>query len=245
MKKLNESLRFGDLKTYVDETFTIDRYTSKMGEDTDVVVVGFNVKDKMAAEDLMSFIEKGYQFILDSDMSTGEEEDGNYQVFAEIQRTKDIGEHLESLLSGVGQLCDCKHWNFIYRNGPKLEFSKSNILEHVPNDPIQYEQKVRGYKQADVQNFFDQGSVEVVFESNNTLIFSKPYAEPLQVKFIAMGNYDDIKHLVPGKLNLDENSQGKCVYLNKYLGNYDIDKIDNKFLISNGDRSIIIEKERW
>lgn len=245
MKQLNESLRFGDLKTYVNETFTIDRYTSKMGEDKDIIVLGFNVKDKMAAEDLMSFIEKGYQFILDADMSTGEEEDGNYQVFAEIQRNSNISENLESLLKGIGQLCDCRDWKFVYRSGPLVEFSSKNILDQVPTSPDEYEQKVLEYKQSDVQDFFDQGSVEVVFESKDGLIFKKSYAEPLRAKFIAIGNYEDIKHLIPGKINLDESSQGKCVYLNKYLGSYDIDNIGNKFLISNGDRSVIIEKERW
>ena len=35
------------------------------------------------------------------------------------------------------------------------------------------------------------------------------------------------------------------MYLNKYLGNYDINKIENHFLIRNGDRAIILSKEIW
>jgi hypothetical protein len=35
--------------------------------------------------DLVEFIEKGYKFILDADMSAGEENDGQYQVFVEME----------------------------------------------------------------------------------------------------------------------------------------------------------------
>ena len=70
-RKLNESLRSGDLKNYVSEIFTVDQYKSKMGEDSDVIVLGFHVREKEPAIDMMEFIEKGYNFILDADMSAG------------------------------------------------------------------------------------------------------------------------------------------------------------------------------
>jgi hypothetical protein len=78
MRNLSEGLRSGDLENYVSELFTVDRYSSKMGEDSDIVVLGFRVREKHPAIDLMEFIEKGYDFILDADMSAGEENDGQY-----------------------------------------------------------------------------------------------------------------------------------------------------------------------
>lgn len=244
--KLTEGLQQGDLKRYVSDIFSIDRYSSKMGEDKDIVVLGFRVKEKLAAEDLMEFIEKGYSFILDADMSTGEENDGQYQVFAEIQRNTDIAENISSLLNGVGQLCDCTAWKFRYqKSSSSVEFNKENILEHVPTSAEEYENTVLEYKNNDLTDFFDQGSVEVTLESNNDIKFKKPYSGEISAKFIAIGDYESIKHKLPGKLSLDESSQSQCLFLTKYLGTYDIDKIGNKFLIRNQDKAIIIEKERW
>jgi hypothetical protein len=54
----------------------------------------------------MEFVEKGYKFILDADMSAGEEHDGKYQVFVEIERTPQLAEQLNELLKGIGQLCE-------------------------------------------------------------------------------------------------------------------------------------------
>ena len=107
-QQLNEGLRSGDLRNFVNDVFTVDQYRSKMGEDRDIVVLGFRVREKHPAIDLMEFIEKGYDFILDADMSAGEEHDGKYQVFAELERTPKLPEQLAELLGGVGQLCDCR-----------------------------------------------------------------------------------------------------------------------------------------
>jgi len=245
-KILAEGLRSGDLKDYVNDIFTIDQYKSKMGEDRDIVVLGFRVKEKYPAMDLVEFIEKGYKFILDADMSAGEEHDGQYQVFVEMERTPNIPGQLRELLTGVGQLCGCYDWRFRYQKAPtSIEFDEKSVMEHVPTTPQEYEGKILEIKTTDVKDFFDQGATDVTLEADNTLTFKRPYAGDVQAKFIAIGDYDDVKNTVPGKLSLDESSQSQMFFLAKYLGNYDINKIGNKFLIRNGSKAIVIEKDRW
>ena len=60
-----------------------------MGTDEDIIVLSFVVKDKSPAQDLMMFLESGYDFVLDADVSAGTMEDGEYLVFAEIERNAD------------------------------------------------------------------------------------------------------------------------------------------------------------
>jgi hypothetical protein len=243
---LNEGLRAKDLKEFVSNLFTVDQYQSKMGEDQDIVVIGFKVFEKHPAMDLVEFIETGYPFILDADMSSGEEHDGHYQVFVEIERTDQLPGQLQDLMRGIGYLTDHKDWRFRYqKNSKSIEFSHDAVVENIPTNPQEYQSKILEIKNTDVKEFFDQGSVDVALESDNTLTFSKPYSGDVTAKFVAIGDYQDVKHTVPGGLSLDENSQGQTVFLNKYLGNYDIDKIGNKFLIRNGDRAIVIEKGKW
>lgn len=244
--KLLEGLRSGDLKDYVSELFTIDQYRSKMGEDKDIVVLGFKVKEKYPALDLVEFIEKGYNFILDADMSAGEETDGQYQVFVEIERTENLKEQLQDLIGGVSQLTNFYDWRFRYQKAPaSVEFTEESILEHIPMTPAAYENKMLEIKSKDVKEFFNQGAVDVALESDNTLTFSRPYAGNVNAKFISIGDYEAVKETVPGKLDINETSQGQVLFLNKFLGNYDINKIGNKFLIRNGKQAIVIEKDKW
>lgn len=246
MQQLNEGLRSGDLKNYVSEVFTVDRYSSKMGEDSDIVVLGFRVREKNPAIDMMEFIEKGYPFILDADISAGEENDGQYQVFVEIERTLDLTEQLTDLLNGIGQLCDCRDWKFRYQKADQsVEFNEDSITKNIPLTKEDYYAKVLSIKESDIKQFFNQGATNVTIDETNMLTFKRPYAGDIQAKFIAIGDYDIVKNTVPGKLSLDEASQSQMFFLAKYLGNYDINKIGNKFLIRNESKAIVIEKDRW
>jgi hypothetical protein len=244
--KLFEGLRSGDLKDQISEVFTVDQYKSKMGKDRDIVVLGFRVEDKYPATDLMEFIEKGYSFILDADMSTGEEQDGKYQVFVEIERTKKLPGQLRSLLDGVSQLCDCYDWKFKYQYAPdSLEFNEKSIMEHIPLDEVSYDQKMLEMKGKEVREFFDQGATEITLDEDNTIVASRPYAGPIAMELIAIGDYDKIKDQIPGGIQLDEASRSQVSFLEKYLGNYEINRINGKFLIRNGNKGMIVHKDRW
>jgi len=243
---LTEGLRSGDLKEFVNDIFTVDQYKSKMGEDRDIVVIGFTVREKHPAMDLVEFIERGYPFILDADMSIGEERNGKYSVFVEIERTKNLPGQLKHMFEGIGQLCDFYDWKFCYqKTSTPVEFTTTAINETVPMTPEDYEARIMEFKNSDVQEFFNQGVVDIALEEDNTLTFSKPYGGDVTAKFISIGDYNDVKETVPGALALDESSHSEVTFLNKYLGNYDINKIGDKFLIRNGTRAVVIEKGRW
>ena len=93
-----------DLKDLVKNIFEVDAFKSKMGDDEDIVVVSFSVKESGAAEDLVDFIEKGYNFVLDADSTSGELETGDYKVFVEIERNRKTNENIMEILDGVGKL---------------------------------------------------------------------------------------------------------------------------------------------
>ena len=243
---LSEGLQRGDLKEFVSDVFTVDQYKSKMGEDSDIVVLGFHVKEKFPAIDLVEFIERGYPFVLDADMSTGEERDGQYQVFVELERNDKLSRNLKQLLNGIGQLTDNEDWSFRYqKSGKSVEFNEQAVMENIPLSPEDYKNRILEIKSTDIQEFFDQGSVDVELAEDNTLTFSKTYSGDVTAKFVSIGDYDDVKLTIPGALSLDESSQSQTMFLHKYLGNYDINKIGNKFLIRNGNKAVVIEKDRW
>jgi hypothetical protein len=179
-------------------------------------------------------------------MSTGEEPNGQYQVFVELERDQNLPKNLRHLLAGISQLTDTYDWRFRYqKDKTSVAFDEQSIMENIPMSPEDYDQKITEIKHLDVQEFFDQGVVEVALESDNTMTFSKPYSGDVTAKFVSIGNYEDVKNTLPGALNLDESSMSQTAFLNKYIGNYDINKIGNKFLIRNGSKAVIIEKDRW
>ena len=212
--KLFEGLRSKDLRGYVENTFTIDQFTSKMGEDKDVVVLGFKVNDKHPAMDLMEFIEKGYPFVLDADMSSGEEKNGQYQVFVEIERNKNLPGQMRDLLSGLSHLCDNWDWRFRYHNNLKSQkFTEESIMETVPLDLDAYKIKMLESKTNLLKQFFNHSAFDSIsLDENNVLTVARPYSGHVIMDLLAFGDYEEVKDSLQGGIQLDEASQSQVTF---------------------------------
>jgi len=242
-----EGLRKADLKDMIDNLFTVDHFQSKMGEDKDIIVLRFRANDKEPAIDLMEFIEKGYPSILDADISTGEERDGKYSIFVEIERNEKAPYEIKNLLNGISKLCDQSKWRFRwYKDIEGHDFDEETLEKVVPLTPEEYEKRIEKNNNTEVVEFFNQGSLDsVTIDNTRTITFKKMFSETLTAKLITIGEYSILKEALRGPIQLDESSRGQVLYLNKYLGNYDINKIEGVFLIRNGTRAVILSKNNW
>lgn len=246
-RRLFEGLRADDLRDMVSDTFSVDQYKSKMGNDEEIIVISFVVNDKFPAIDLMEFIEKGYPFVLDADMSAGEEHDGQYRVFVEIERKPRAAKEVVDLLQGVGRLCGCEDWNFRYfRDSAASPFSEESFSQLVPLTVQSYKEKVKSQKVSDTNKVLNQGPAEATdIDESNNLTISKPYAGNLVVQLESVGDYNQLSESLQGGLQLDQVSNSQLLFLEKYLGNYEIHKIDNKFILRNGNDAMIFRKDNW
>jgi hypothetical protein len=141
---LFESLGFKDLEGLMKPTIHVDEFSSKMGDDDDIIVVSFFVRDAQAARDLMNWFEKGYDFILDADRSPGEVKPGRYLVYAEIRRRSTAGGQVEQLLNDLNTLTefeDAEQWLMHYK-GNETPFSRDAFDRIVPLTPKAYRQQV-------------------------------------------------------------------------------------------------------
>ena len=137
---LFETLNYKDLEGLMKPTIHVDEFSSKMGDDDDIIVVSFFVRDESAAKDLMNWFEKGYDFVLDADRSPGEIKPNRYLVYVEIRRRSTAGGHVEQLLDDLGTLTEfdkASDWTMHYR-GKETPFSRDEFDRLVPLSPKAY-----------------------------------------------------------------------------------------------------------
>ena len=140
--QLSEGLEKNDLARLINPNFSIDEFKSKMGADADIIVLAFAAADKGPATDLMNFIEKGYDWVLDGDVSSGESGSGEWTVFVELQRTEEAPKQILKLVSDISNLTDDDNWMFSYRKDSKsYECSEENISSKVPLTPDAYQRR--------------------------------------------------------------------------------------------------------
>lgn len=242
MLVLKEDLRPNDLRMLVDYIFEVDSYASKMGDDKDIVVLSFTVKTEDAADDLVKFIEKGYDFVLDADSTPGEADDGKYKVFVEIERNKRIGRQILEILNGVKKLTDIDTFKFRYYKSFFAQEANEETLAEIPTTRIDYENKIEENRLNNFSNFFGKSYLESIAVDNDEIVFQKMYAEPLRMKIKGFGTKDYINENIQGKLMLESKDVAEVLFLTKYLGNYNISKIGNQLVFENENYALILEK---
>ena len=140
---LSEALAFKDLEGMMKPTVHVDEFSSKMGDDDDVIVISFFLRDAQAAKDLMNWFEKGYDFVLDADRSPGEIKPNRFLVYVEIRRRSTAGGHVEQLLDDLNTLTefkDSKDWTMHYK-GKHVPFSRDEFEQLVPLSPRAYRER--------------------------------------------------------------------------------------------------------
>ena len=150
MKHLVESLENGDLKRLVHNELHIDEFKSKLGDDKDIIVLCFKVKSKEPSNDLVSFIEKGYEWVIDADVSSGEMYDGDYIVFVELDRDRKAPERIMELMQDLMNLThqETDEWRFrYYKDKTEHPLTEEDLAREVPLSSEDYE---RRYGQRDL-----------------------------------------------------------------------------------------------
>ena len=235
-------LRENDLKHMLHNVFEIDSFKSKMGDDEDIVTLSFSLRDKAPADDLVKFLEGGYSFILDADATAGEQSDGSYKVFVELERNRHVHEHIYEVLDGVKKISGIDDLKFrYYKNFKSKDATMENLDTHIPKDPNNYGLTRNQTTMENYKNFFNNSYVDSVDLLENNLTIKKPYADPIVFEFVDFGDRNKILKNVSEGFNVD--AYPEILFLTKYLGDYNISKYGDNLVFENEGLALVVKRK--
>ena len=239
-KVIKEGLRRNDLEDMIYPLIEIDTFKSKMGEDQDVCVVTFQAKDRNPAKDFMEFIEKGYPFVLDADVSAGENKDGEYSIFVEIERSSRVADNIMEMIFGVSKLTNISNWDFKYYKNKKTMSVTTENLRKIPSDKKMYEQIMNKFRTDEVKSFFTKTLMDDLVLENNKITILKPFDVKVEFELVQEG--DD--KLIEGMedIQVDDDATAEIFWLTKVMGDYNITKYGDKFLFTNESKTMVLKR---
>jgi len=244
MNTITESLKANDLRHFVNKVFTIDSFKSKIGDDIDVVVLCFEVDDENPAKDLENFIEMGYDFVLDADVSPGETDDGNYKVFVEIERGRHAAEQVRELLDGVEKLSGINNFRFRYfKSFKSQEATEENLAAAIPSNKEAYEEVTKRFQMDNFSNFFSNSYSDNIKVANESITFRRTYSGPVTFEIINSGNKKDLYESIRGPIVLESKDMAEVMFLTKIIGNYNITKIGDTFIFENSGWAVALKRK--
>lgn len=137
-KILTEGLKYMDMESLVLPLMGIDQYKSSVGADEDIITLNFVTKNKSVSEDLAEWFERGYEWVVDAEVSPGEVTSGKFFVFVEMTRRSKSAEQIMEMIEDLETLTGLKPSGWKFKIGEKtepasIEFIKKNI-QLTPHD---------------------------------------------------------------------------------------------------------------
>jgi len=244
MNTITESLKANDLRHFVNKVFTIDSFKSKIGDDIDVVVLCFEVDDEDPAKDLENFIEMGYDFVLDADVSPGETDDGNYKVFVEIERGRHAAEQVREILDGVEKLSGIDNFRFRYfKSFKSQEATEENLAAAIPTNKEAYEEVTKRFQMDNFSNFFSNSYSDNINVANESITFQRTYSGPVTFEIINSSNKKELYDSIRGPIVLESKDMAEVMFLTKVIGNYNITKIGDTFVFENNGWAVALKRK--
>ena len=138
-KLLTEGIDFKDFVGQILPTISIDEYEARTGTDDETVTVAFIVKGKTASQDLAAWFEKGYDYVLDAQVSKGEVSRGKHLVFVEMERRIKTPERIIELLEDLETLTalELSDWT-IEINDTEINADVGEIKSQLIVSPSEY-----------------------------------------------------------------------------------------------------------
>jgi len=242
------SLKNGDLAGTILPDVSIDEFEPKAGKDLDVIVVAFYLNDEGPADDLNTFIQRGFIDTLDVEVSPNTDEEGRYLVFVEMSRDDTFPNKFQALLKDVGNLAGNMDWQVktYFSDGQSFAYNDPELYNYVIIEPEDYVPKDEfKMKELDetVRSFFDASLLTGLTLEGNVVILAGS-GKRMVAEVVDIGDYDT----VIGRNFLSESAFRmidppiEAKMLSNMLGNYNVLPI-GEYLCVNYDDKVMLLKD--
>jgi hypothetical protein len=92
------------------------------------------------------------------------------------------------------------------------------------------------------EGFFSSSMLESIVMQDDILEFRKVYAEPIRMRLVTAGKTQEVLESIEDRVSVGMNDMADIMFLTKYIGNYNINKMGNKYMFENSGHAVILEK---
>ena len=98
------------------------------------------------------------------------------------------------------------------------------------------------YRFLNFSNFFKDSYVDDISVLGESIKFKRIHKDPLTFKIINFGDRYEMHESLKGAIMLESKDISETMYLTKYFGNFNINKIGNQYIFENKSYALILEK---
>ena len=167
-------IKAGDLVDTILSKISIDEFEPKTGKSKDVTVVGFNVTEESAGQDLNNFLNSSIHDIRDVEVSPNPNKQGYFMVFVELDRNEKVFDNIMELVSDVKNVSGNLKWKAsTHLTDEYYPLESEELKRYIITDPDNYLTKEEWEEQVRAEDERLAAEEEASDNSNSILEFLK------------------------------------------------------------------------
>jgi GR25 family glycosyltransferase involved in LPS biosynthesis len=135
------------------------------------------------------------------------------------------------------------NWKFrYYKSFKSITVDLETLEAAIPTNLEAYDERIANNAMNNFSNFFNRGFVENVSVLEDDIRFEKMFSESIKMKIKDFGIKEEVYNKIPGKLKMESKDVSEILFLTKFIGEYNITKIDNTFVFENNGYAVALER---
>jgi GR25 family glycosyltransferase involved in LPS biosynthesis len=165
-------------------------------------------------------------------------------VFVEMERNRHVPKQIMELVDGIARLTALERFKFrYYKSFKSLPADEETLTKAIPVNTDEYEDRVANNEMNNFSNFFNRSFIENIDVLEDDIRFEKMFSESIKMKIKDFGIKEEVYNKIPGKLKMESKDVSEILFLTKFIGDYNITKIDNTFVFENNGYAVALERE--
>jgi hypothetical protein len=96
-----------------------------------------------------------------------------------------------------------------------------------------------------IKRFFSKTFKNELIIEGNKITVLKPFGSKLSFSLVEFGKIDDLQVKITETVKIDTKSMAEVMWLTKVLGDFNITKYGDQFVLEDGKKSMIIKMEEF
>ena len=119
-----------------------------------------------------------------------------------------------------------------------------NLEETVPGTDEDYRIATEKRHMDNVDNFFGNSIADGVDVIDESITFKKVYSGPVSFEILDSGPRSGVYERVTGPIMMESSSMAEVMFLTKFIGNYNINKIGESFIFENSGWAVSLKRKK-
>jgi hypothetical protein len=124
----------------------------------------------------------------------------------------------------------------------EYDMTQESLSRIIPPTPKEYDRHLNKVQTEGIKRFFSKTLMDDLTLDGDVITIHKPFNKQVKLRMVKEAATDSILEGVEDAIIMDDVSTSEVFWLTKVLGDYNINKVGDKFMFDNNGQAMLLQR---